>query len=241
MLVISAWFERVVCFALRRWKEKAAAKGNSASRRIWYHDATMTLPQPRHHHTIEEYTRLELTAVDKHEFHDGEILAMSGGSPEHSLIVANTIREVGVRLKGKPCRNYDSNLRIRVPNSRHYLYPDSSIFCAPLEYDPEDPTRQSVTNPRIIIEVLSPTTEGYDRGEKFAQYRRLESLTEYVLISQSSALVETYVRREAGAWLLTPFAGLEAVVALRGVAIELPLSEIYAGVTFEAGDTPAPL
>ena len=193
-------------------------------------DLAMTLPKPQHPFTIEEYVRLELSAEEKHEFHDGEILAMSGGSPEHSLIIVNTNSAIHARLRGKPCRNYESNLRIRIPSARRFVYADGSIFCAPLEYDSEDASRQSVTNPRVIIEVLSPTTEAYDRGEKFSHYRRLDSLIEYVLISQSEALVETYVRREAGAWLLTPFTGLESVAKLRGVEIDLPLAEIYAGV-----------
>jgi Uma2 family endonuclease len=192
----------------------------------------MTLPEPQPRYTIEEYVRRETTADERHEFHDGEILAMSGGSPEHSLIIVNTNSAIHTRLRGKPCRNYESNLRIRIPGVRRYVYADGSIFCAPLEYDPDDTTGQSVINPRVIIEVFSPTTEAYDRGEKFSQYRRLDSLVEYVLISQSEALVETFVRREAGAWLMTPFTGLESVAQLRGVEIDLPLSEIYAGVEF---------
>jgi Uma2 family endonuclease len=192
----------------------------------------MTLPEPQPRYTIDEYVRRELTSDEKHEFQDGEILGMSGGSPEHSLIIVNTSSAIHTRLRGKTCRNYESNLRIRIPSVRRYVYADGSIFCAPLEYDAEDTSRQSVTNPRVIIEVLSPTTEAYDRGEKFSHYRRLDSLIEYVLISQSEALVETYVRREAGAWLLTPFTGLDSVAKLRGVEIELPLTEIYAGVEF---------
>jgi Uma2 family endonuclease len=192
----------------------------------------MTLREPQHRYTIDEYVRSELTSEEKHEFQDGEILAMSGGSPEHSLIIVNTSSAIHIRLHGKPCRNYESNLRIRIPSVRRYVYADGSIFCAALEYDSEDTSRQSVTNPRVIIEVLSPTTEAYDRGEKFSHFRRLDSLIEYVLISQSEALVETYVRREAGAWLLTPFTGLDNVAKLRGVEIDLPLAEIYAGVEF---------
>jgi Uma2 family endonuclease len=192
----------------------------------------MTLPEPQPRYTIEEYVRRETTADERHEFHDGEILAMSGGSPEHSLIIVNTNSAIHTRLRGQPCRNYESNLRIRIPSVRRYVYADGSIFCTPLEYDPDDPSGQSVTNPRVIIEVLAPTTEAYDRGEKFSQCRRLDSLVEYVLISQSEALVETFVRREAGAWLMTPFTGLESVAKLRGVEIELPLSEIYQGIEF---------
>ncbi|MDB5322441.1 MAG: hypothetical protein JWN40_4072 [Phycisphaerales bacterium] len=192
----------------------------------------MTLPEPQPRYTIEEYIRLESVAQEKHEFHDAEILAMPGGSPEHSLIIVNTSSAIHTRLRGKPCRTYESNLRIRIPSARRYVYADGSIFCAPLEYDSEDTSRQSVTNPRMIIEVLSPTTEAYDRGEIFSYYRRLDSLVEYVLISQSEALVETYVRREAGAWLLTPFTGLESVAKLRGVEIDLPLAEIFAGVEY---------
>ena len=103
----------------------------------------MTLPAPQPRYTIDEYVRRELSSEEKHEFQDGEILAMSGGSPEHSLIIVNTSAAIHTRLRGRPCRNYESNLRIRIPSVRRYVYADGSIFCAPLEYDSEDTSRNN--------------------------------------------------------------------------------------------------
>ena len=190
------------------------------------------VPAPRPHVTIAEYLEFEETATERHEFHNGEVLAMSGGSPEHSEISTNTIIAVGNALRGKPCRNYDSNLRVRITSTNRYLYPDSSIICGPREFDPDDPKRRSVTNPRVLIEVLSPTTEAYDRGDKFDLYRKLTSFQEYVLIWQTTPRVETFLRGRDGAWTFTPFSGLDATLLLSTVDIRIPLAEIYTGVTF---------
>jgi Uma2 family endonuclease len=183
-------------------------------------------------YSIEEYLRLDAEAVEKHEYRDGEIIAMAGGSFEHSLIIANLIREVGNRLKGGPCRVFESNLRVRLARSTLYTYPDVSVICGEPQFAPEDRNRTTVVNPRVVIEVLSPSTEAYDRGEKFRRYLMLESLQEYVLLSQHTPLMETYFRGGEGTWLFTPAAGLDAVGKLRSLDIELPLTEVYAGVQF---------
>jgi Uma2 family endonuclease len=197
------------------------------------YNIAMSLAQPIHsHYTVEQYLRLEREASDKHEYRDGEILAMAGGSPNHSLIIANVIREAGNQLKGKPCRVYESNLRIRIPRKTLYAYPDSSILCAPPQFDPDDRSGQTILNPRLLIEVLSPSTEAYDRGEKFNRYRELESLQEYVLISQDTPRIESFLRQEGGAWLFRTWNGPDAVAVFRSVDIELPLAEIYTGVEF---------
>jgi Uma2 family endonuclease len=183
-------------------------------------------------YSVEEYLRLEADAVEKHEYRDGEIVAMAGGSYEHSLIIANLIGEVRNRLKGGPCRVFDSNLRIRLARTTLYTYPDASVICGELQFDPKDRNRTTVLNPRVVIEVLSPATEAYDRGEKFRGYLGLESLREYVLLSQHTPLMETYFRRGDGTWLFTPAPGLDAVAKLRSLDVELPLAEVYAGVQF---------
>lgn len=185
-------------------------------------------------YSVAEYLRRERESLDKHEFRDGEIILMAGGSGDHSLISANVIREVGNHLKGKPCRVYDSNLRIRVPGTVTYTYPDASIICGQRDTDPSDPTGETFTNPRAIIEVLSPGTEAYDRGEKFELYRRIPSLQEYILVSQSTPRVEAYVRRPEGSWLLTPISGLTGAIRLHSLEIDLSLSEVYAGIVFPA-------
>jgi len=115
--------------------------------------------------TISDYLNRERDSLEKHEYRDGEILAMSGGSARHSLISANVIRELGNRLKGKPCRVYDSNLRIRIPRSVLYTYPDASVVCDAPQVDPDDPLKETVINPTVVVEILSPSTEAYDRGE----------------------------------------------------------------------------
>lgn len=191
----------------------------------------MTMPQPQtRRYTVAEYVRFEERSNRKHEFHDGEILAMSGGSFNHGLIATNFNREIGIRLKGNPCRVVDSNVRISTP--RRMYYPDGSVICGPPEFDPRDPSRQSVTNPRVIIEVLSPSTESYDRGEKFDHYGDLASLEEYILVAQDRPRVETLLRQPDGSWNLSPFVGLEATALIRTLRIEVPLAEIYSGVVF---------
>jgi Uma2 family endonuclease len=115
-----------------------------------------------------------------------------------------------------------------------YTYPDVSIICGPRESDLNDPLRETFTNPRLIVEVLSESTEAYDRGEKFDRYRQLDSLQEYVLVSRETSRVETFFRQSEGAWLLTPVSGLKSTAKLRSIEIELPLAEVYAGIEFAA-------
>ncbi len=175
---------------------------------------------------------MEQDSQEKHEHRDGEVLLMAGGTADHSLIRANIIREVGNRLKGKPCYVYDSNLRVRIARKVLYTYPDASVICGPRQTDPNDPAGQTVTNPRVIIEVLSESTEGYDRGEKFDRYRQLDSLEEYVLVSQATPRIETFLRQAEGTWLLTAVSGRDATAKLRSLEIDLPLREAYGGIEF---------
>jgi Uma2 family endonuclease len=194
----------------------------------------MGLPVEKRRHTISEYLSFERTARERHEYLDGEILAMAGGSYNHSLILANLIGEIRNVLKGKPCRVLESNLRVRIPRTPLYTYPDASIVCGKPQFDPNDEANETVTNPRVLIEVLSSSTEGYDRGEKFTRYRQMDSLEEYVLVSQDVARVETFRRQADGTWLFSAYSGGEAVLKLTGLGIEIPLAEIYAGVELKA-------
>ena len=191
--------------------------------------------------TIDDYLARERTAIDKHEYRDGEILLMAGGTVNHSLIIANTIAALHSRLQGKPCNVFDSNLRVRIPPTILYTYPDVSVICGPRNFDPNDPAGETVTNPKLIVEVLSPTTEAYDRGEKFDRYRKLDSLEEYVLISTNSPRIETFWRQPASLaaerlWLFSAVSELPSTAKLRSLALELPLAEIYRGIEF----TPSP-
>lgn len=192
---------------------------------------TMPAEKPRRY-SIEEYLRLADDSVEKLEYVDGEIVSMAGRTENHSLITENFGREMGLRLKGKPCRVYDSNLRAGIPRTPRYMFPDKLVICGKSEFDPRDKKNLSVTNPRLVVKVLSPSSESSDRGEKFTRYRQLESLQEYVLVSQSRPQVETYFRNPDGTWLFSPSIGMEKIVRLRSLEIEIPMTEIYAGAEF---------
>ena len=182
--------------------------------------------------TVAEYLRMERDAVEKHEYRDGEVVAMAGGTPPHSLIIMNVGGGMWGRLKSSPCRVYESNLRVFVPRDVRYVYPDLSVICGPVQFDPKDDGRQTVLNPRVIVEVLSPTTEAYDRGEKFRRYLQIPSFEEYVLVSQVVPVIETYRRQADGAWSFRVYQGLEAVARIETLAIDLPLAEAFLGVEF---------
>lgn len=182
--------------------------------------------------TVEEYLCFERDAVEKHEYYRGEIVAMAGGSAEHALITVNLSREISMRLKGKPCRTYSGDLRIKIPRTPLYVYPDLSVVCGPLAYDEQDPAHQTITNPKLIVEVLSPSTQMRDRGEKLNQYLRIETLEEYVLVEQKEAMIQTFYRQGGGQWLFTPVTGMDGVVKLRSLDIDLLVAEVYAGVEF---------
>jgi len=187
--------------------------------------------------TLEEYFKLARESEEKLEYIDGQVVAMAGGTYNHSLICANTVGELRNGLKGKPCQVLESNLRIGIRRAGRYTYPDIPVVCGEPEFDPKD--EETITNPRLLIEVLSPSTERSDRGEKFLRYRMLESLQEYVLIAQDRPQVETYYRHPDGGWLLMTYTGLTATIKLRSVDVDLPLSEIYAGVKFPPEEDPA--
>lgn len=182
---------------------------------------------------------MENDAEERHEYQDGEILAMAGGSPDQSFIIANFVREAGNALKGKPCRVAESNLRIRIPQKPRYMYPDASIICGPLEFDPQDPRRHTILNPKVIIEVLSPSTEAYDRGDKFTQFREIQAFEEYILISQDRPNFESFLRQADGAWSILNFTGLDAAAKIRSLGISIPKAELYAGIEWPSSATEA--
>src|SRR2546426_6586677 len=158
----------------------------------------------------EEYLALERKAEHKSEYFAGEIFAMTGASERHNLIVTNLVRELSLQLKGRPCKTYSSDMRVKVGATGLFTYPDVIVVCGPTQFDDEQ--QDTVVNPSVIIEVLSKSTEGYDRGEKFAHYRKLESLTDYLLVSQTKPHVEHYVRQPDNQWLLSETEGLESAL-----------------------------
>ena len=181
-------------------------------------------------YTLAEYLAREETAVYKSEFYRGQIFAMSGGTPEHNTVGGNVFTALRIRLRGSPCLPFNSDQRIRIPGNGLVTYLDVSIVCGGPQRDPQSPT--AVNNPSVIFEVLSDSTESYDRGKKFDLYRQLESLREYLLVAQDEAHVERYVRQADDSWLLTVFKGLDAVLELTTLGCSLPLAEVYEDVMF---------
>jgi Uma2 family endonuclease len=190
----------------------------------------MAIPAAKQRYTVSEYIAFEESSDIRHEYLDGEILAMAGGSFEHSIISVNIAAEIRFALKGKPCRVAESNLRVRTPRYGRYVYPDAQVFCGPPKFDTDDLKHLTILNPRVVIEVLSPTTEAYDRGDKFSQYREIESFEEYILISQDRPNFESILRQSDGAWSFQTHSGLETAAIIRCLNVQIPMAEIYAGI-----------
>ncbi len=180
--------------------------------------------------TLAEYLALESDSLEKHEFYQGEIYAMAGASISHNEITANILARLHALLHGKGCRPYGSDQRIRIKKVNLYTYSDTAVICGPIERDDAD--RQAALNPRAIFEVLSKSTENYDRGQKWEFYQQIPSLREYVIVSQEESKVTRYFRDEGGPWRYLLTSGLENVLALESLGCKLPLAEIYENVTF---------
>jgi Uma2 family endonuclease len=190
-------------------------------------------------YTLEEYIRLEAESEERHEFRDGEIIAMSGGSLNHSRITANVIRELGNSLKGSSCAVFESNLRIQIARKRLYSYGDATVICGePILSDVEG-IGPTYTNPRLVVEVLSPSTRKFNEQGKFDRFRELPSFEEYVLVEQDEPRVETRYRHPDGHWGIDFAIGLESSILLRSLKVSVPLVEIYAGIVFRPSVTNA--
>lgn len=175
-------------------------------------------------YTPEDYLALERSADYKSEYVNGHIYAMTGASREHNLVAFNIARELGAQLKNRPCEAYIGDMRVKAAEARSYRYPDIAVVCGRPEF--EDSQGDTLLNPTLLIEVLSPSTEASDRGGKFAEYRRIASLREYLLVAQDQPRIERYVRQDNG-WLLTETAGLDATVSLEAIGCVLALREVY--------------
>jgi Uma2 family endonuclease len=196
------------------------------------YDSIMTMPVEKRRYSVKEYLDMELVAIDRHEYHFGEVVSSYGGSALHSFITANVIGELANALKGKPCKVADGNLRVRSTHTPRYVYPDASVICGPPQYDPEDAKHHTIMNPRVIVEVLSPTTEAYDRGSKFEYYRSILSVEECMLIDAVRPSVQTFLRQGDGTWSMKGVTGLNGTAKVRSLGIDILLSEIYDGITF---------
>lgn len=181
--------------------------------------------------TPDEYLRIERTAEWKSEYIDGEMFAMSGASPRHVLITGNLAAELRNTLRDTPCAAYPADLRVATDRQRHYTYPDVVVACEPLQY--VDEHRDTITNPILIAEVLSESTEKYDRGAKFERYRTIPTLAEYLLVAQDRVHVELYTRQPNAAWILREWNDAGTKIELASLRCSLAISEIYAKVAFD--------
>ena len=175
-------------------------------------------------YTPEEYLTLERKATLKNEYLNGEILAMSGASNAHNLITLDIATELNIQLRGRGCLVYASDMRVRTSSTGSYFYPDVVVVCDKPRF--EDNVFDTLLNPTLIVEVLSPSTEAYDRGEKFVHYQELASLREYILVSQNRIRVEHYRLTETQ-WVQTEFQTHEDVLPLISIGCELSLQDIY--------------
>lgn len=180
--------------------------------------------------TPQQYLQQEDLAEFRSEYWNGEVVAMSGGSPRHNQIIRNLALGLGIQLRGSSCKLFLDQTRVYVSECNTYFYPDVFIVCGQPQY--EEGASEMVRNPTVIIEALSSSTEAVDRGRKFACYRSLPSLQLYILIQQDASAIEMYARQTDDTWLLTPLTGMEATLLLNLVGVTLPFSEIYQDVTF---------
>lgn len=177
--------------------------------------------------TEAEYLAFERASPDKHEYVDGELFAMSGGTGDHAAVAANLIRELGNAVFGRACRVHTSDMRVKIPSTPRYVYPDISVVCSKPEYT--DETKDTLINPQVVIEVLSESTEAYDRGEKFASYQTIPSLVHYVIASQTKPRLEVFTRQDGGGWLLRSY-GPGELAALPSLGCAIEVDRVYTDV-----------
>ena len=184
--------------------------------------------------SIEEYLLLEIESGKKYEYQDGKVLALAGGSVNHGLLCGNIYAELRsqLRLKGSDCKPTTSEIKLNITKENCFVYPDSMVICGDLEKSKND--KNSITNPIVVVEVLSKSTSDYDRGDKFYLYRQIPSLQEYVLIAQDRAQVEVYYKKpKTDLWRISRFIGLESIVQLQSLDIEIKMSELFFDIELE--------
>lgn len=182
--------------------------------------------------TEEEYLDLERKAKYKSEFIEGQIYAMAGASPTHALITVNVTVALGLHLRGNPCRVYSNDLKVRIGRAGNYYYPDLTVVCGQLQY--HDEHQDVLLNPTIIVEVLSPSTEADDRGRKWIQYQQIESLTDYIMVSQNEPFIEHYSRQADGGWHYESCSELGEAITIHSIHCPLSLADVYEKVDFPA-------
>ena len=191
----------------------------------------MALPQKAHYYTPEEYLAFERAAETKHEYLDGQIYAMAGGSPPHNQICFNLSGEIHPQIKGTACIGYTSDQKIRTDPMDLFSYPDLTIVCGEPQF--HDKQKDVILNPKVIIEVLSPNTEAYDRREKLTRYQNLKSVSDYILIAQDRPHVEHFVRQKGKRqWLFAIETEMKAEIFIASINCKLKLADIYDRVVF---------
>jgi len=191
---------------------------------------------PERRYTLEEYLELDRTSEERLEFWDGEVFCMSGGSRSHDRIIIGCIVNLSARLEASECQVFSADMRIKVPSAPPYRYGDLSALCGGAEFE-EVSGVDTLVNPQLIVEVLSPSTEAYDRGEKFSHYKSIPTFREYLLVSQHQPHVTHLFKDEDGKWIHTEANDLGASLHLQSLGCELPMSEIYRDVTFNSPAT----
>ncbi len=186
--------------------------------------------------SVEDYLTIENAAPFKSEFYAGEIFAMAGASSTHNFVKDNLIRSLGNRLESGRCRTASSDQRIRIERTGLFTYPDIVILCGKPKFSSRDPL--AIINPIAIVEILSPSTEDYDRGTKFKQYRQIPGFREYVLVSQDEAAIERHTLQPDGSWNLTVIEGIGESIEVVSVGVTIPLGEIYRDIEFTESATP---
>jgi Uma2 family endonuclease len=177
--------------------------------------------------TVEEYLDYENASPEKHEYYQGEIFAMAGAGKRHNLIFSNLFTEIGIRLKGKKCKPYGSDMRTHIPENSLFTYPDISIVCGDIINSPWD--KDSNMRPAVIIELLSPSIKNYDRGEKFTLYRDIPSLKEYILVDTESIHIEVFRLNDNARWELQEYKTIAEILDIKSVGVSVPISDIYEG------------
>ena len=180
--------------------------------------------------TPEEYLEFEKTSEIRHEYVDGEIYAMAGASNAHNRISRNLLVELTLKLRGTPCESYMGDMKVRVREGKKFFYPDILVACAS---ETEDLTTYYMDQPKLIIEVLSKSTEGFDRGDKFEFYRSIPSLEEYLLVSSQRYLIDHFRRGENDLWVLQSYQNLDTTLSQKSLELEVSVADIYRDITFK--------
>ena len=187
--------------------------------------------QPYTYMTVDEYLAFEETNPAKHEYYQGRVFLLAGGNEAHAIITSNINAILNLQVRERPCTVYTSDMKVKVERTKLYAYPDVSVVCGPAQF--EDTTRRVLLNPTALIEVLSESTEKYDRGKKFQNYRTIDSLQEYLLVAQESMQIDHYVRQPDNFWLLSSASAEDEQIVLPSIHCHLSIKDVYNKVQFD--------